>query len=103
MTSCPDLSDRPVMATAPFRKRRAAGIRLLSIKSFESWAVGRSSGCTHCIGSIHRYSDTRAGGRVARAPGPSVSTIAGTLPFGLIVRNEGACWYPLLVSSGMAS
>jgi DNA-binding transcriptional LysR family regulator len=35
---------------------------------------------------------------VSRAPGPSVSTIAGTLLFGLIVRNEGECRSPLPAS-----
>ena len=34
-------------------------------------------------------------------PGPSVSTIAGTLPFGLIALNAGVCCSPLLVSTGI--
>jgi hypothetical protein len=33
-------------------------------------------------------------------PGPSVSTIAGTLPLGLMTRNAAVCCSPLLVSIG---
>jgi hypothetical protein len=35
--------------------------------------------------------------------GPSVSTIAGALPLGLMARKAGACCSPLLVSTGMTS
>ena len=41
--------------------------------------------------------------RACSPPGPSVSTIAGTLPFGLIARKLGECCSPLLVSTGTAS
>jgi hypothetical protein len=41
--------------------------------------------------------------RVSLPPGPSVSTIAGTLPLGLIALNDAVCCSPLLVSTGMAS
>ena len=34
-------------------------------------------------------------------PGPSVSTIAGTLPLGLMARKAGVCCSPLLVSTGI--
>ena len=39
--------------------------------------------------------------RASLPPGPSVSTIAGTLPFGLIGAEGGRCCSPLLVSTGI--
>jgi hypothetical protein len=41
--------------------------------------------------------------RASFPPGPSVSTMAGTLPLGLTARNAGVCCSPLLVSTGMVS
>src|ERR1700750_2263641 len=37
--------------------------------------------------------------RTSFAAGASVSTLAGTLPFGVMARKEGACCSPLLVST----
>ena len=56
-------------------------------------------------GFLRQIEQDRAGIENTRflPPGPSVSTIAGTLPLGLIFLKTGKCCSPLLVSTGTVS
>ena len=54
------------------------------------------------VGQISRIA-LKSKTRASLPPGPSVSTIAGTLPFGLISLKASKCCSPLLVSTGSIS
>jgi hypothetical protein len=56
-------------------------------------------------GLLREIEQDRGGIEDARLPAsrPSVSTMAGTLLFGLMARKLGRCCSPLLVSTGIVS